>query len=186
MANPQTPFTGAGAGANILTPNSNASNLKPITKIRLLPSKPMLTPPTTTGTTTPNPGTKPKSIKLKLKASSSSSSASSAASRRRKLHRHQDVAGSRRSSEPVNRVDGLRDAHPRVTSNGTSQNLPLEIRIPLRHRRPRRPLAQPASRTPRGPRVPLLRLLCGGGERQPQEEAEDPYLDAESRVDEGE
>ncbi|KAK1452303.1 hypothetical protein CMEL01_06877 [Colletotrichum melonis] len=99
MANPQTPSTGAGAGANILTPNTNASNLKPITKIRLLPSKPILTPPTTTGTTTPNPGTKPKAIKLNLKASSSSSSAS-AASRRRKLHRHQDVAGSRQSPEP--------------------------------------------------------------------------------------
>ncbi|KAL0781604.1 hypothetical protein CaCOL14_002939 [Colletotrichum acutatum] len=99
MANPQTPSTGAGAGADILTPNTNASNLKPITKIRLLPSKPILTPPTTTGTTTPKPGTKPKAIKLKLKASSSSSSAS-AASRRRKLHRHENVAGSRRSSEP--------------------------------------------------------------------------------------
>ncbi|KXH62814.1 hypothetical protein CNYM01_14216 [Colletotrichum nymphaeae SA-01] len=99
MANPQSPFTGAGAGANILTPNSNASNLKPITKIRLLSSKPMLTPPTTTGTTTPRPGTKPKAIKLKLKASSSSSSAS-AASRRRKLHRQENVAGSRQSSEP--------------------------------------------------------------------------------------
>ncbi|KAF4782099.1 hypothetical protein HER10_EVM0007671 [Colletotrichum scovillei] len=138
MANPQPPFTGAGAGANILTPNSNASNLKPITKIRLLPSKPMLTPPTTTGTTTPRPGTKPKAIKLKLKASSSSSPASGA-SRRRKLHRQENVAGSRQSSEPgtppisnrhrVNRVNSLGDAHPRVTSNGTSQNS-LEIRNP--------------------------------------------------------
>ncbi|EXF81705.1 hypothetical protein CFIO01_11921 [Colletotrichum fioriniae PJ7] len=75
MANPRTPSTDAGAGANILTPNINVSNLKPITKIRLLPSKPILTPPTTTGTTgtsttpSPSPSPKPKAIKLKLKAS---------------------------------------------------------------------------------------------------------------------
>ncbi|KAJ0313486.1 hypothetical protein COL516b_000425 [Colletotrichum fioriniae] len=105
MTNPQTPSTDAGAGANILTPNINVSNLKPITKIRLLPSKPILTPPTTTGTTgtstTPSlsPSPKPKAIKLKLKASSSSSSVF-ATSRRRKLHRQEDVASSRQSSEP--------------------------------------------------------------------------------------
>ncbi|KAF4783900.1 hypothetical protein HER10_EVM0001500 [Colletotrichum scovillei] len=62
MANPQPPFTGAGAGANILTPNSNASNLKPITKIRLCPPSPCS--PRPRGTTTPRPGTKPKAIKL--------------------------------------------------------------------------------------------------------------------------
>ncbi|KAI3543398.1 hypothetical protein CABS01_14912 [Colletotrichum abscissum] len=129
MANPQTPSTGAGAGPNILTPNTNASNLKPITKIRLLPSKPILTPPTTTGTTTPNPGTKPKAIKLKLKASSSSSPAS-AASRRRKLHRHRDVAGSRQSPEPRTPAHPAAAGSPSTTDTESTESTVSETPTP--------------------------------------------------------
>ncbi|KAK1690869.1 hypothetical protein BDP55DRAFT_627558 [Colletotrichum godetiae] len=122
MANPQTPSTGAGASNNNLTPNTN---LRPITKIRLLPSRNPITPPTTNTNT---PSLQPKQTKLKLKASSSASV--DAASRRRKQHRGSDagISPARPPKEPktvvqaagANLAAGTETTGTNATGTGTA------------------------------------------------------------------
>ncbi|KXH66305.1 hypothetical protein CSAL01_13218 [Colletotrichum salicis] len=117
MANPQTPSTGAGANnTNNLTPNTN---LKPITKIRLLPSRKPITPPTT-NTNTPSPKLS-KQTKLKLKLKASSSASADAASRRRKQHRGSDagISPARQPKEPKTVVQAAGTETTGINTTGT-------------------------------------------------------------------
>ncbi|KAL2872911.1 hypothetical protein SGCOL_011954 [Colletotrichum sp. CLE4] len=124
MANPQTPSTGAGASNNNLTPNTN---LRPITKIRLLPSRNPITPPTTNTNT---PSLQPKQTKLKLKLKASSSASADAASRHRKQHRGSDagISPARPPKEPktvvqaagANLAAGTETTGTNATGTGTA------------------------------------------------------------------